>query len=138
MRYTEPVKRACVIGSSDGIGLATAQLLLREGWDVIGVSRSESPIADERYAHHRSDVATDHYRELLTLLTQQPFDAVVYCVGIGEPWSLDQFAREIRVFEVNLLAAVSTAAIVLPQAESFIDSSREALAARPGVAHVSV
>jgi phthalate 4,5-dioxygenase len=33
---------------------------------------------------------------------------------------------------------VRSAAIVLPQAESFIDSSREALAARPGVAHVSV
>jgi phthalate 4,5-dioxygenase oxygenase subunit len=33
---------------------------------------------------------------------------------------------------------VRSAAIVLPQAESFIDSSREALAVRPGVAHVSV
>jgi phenylpropionate dioxygenase-like ring-hydroxylating dioxygenase large terminal subunit len=33
---------------------------------------------------------------------------------------------------------VRSAAIVLPQAESFIDSSREALIAREGVAHVSV
>ena len=33
---------------------------------------------------------------------------------------------------------VRSAAIVLPQAESFIDSSREAVAVRPGVAHVSV
>jgi hypothetical protein len=33
---------------------------------------------------------------------------------------------------------VRSAAIVLPQAESFIESSRDALAAREGVAHVSV
>jgi phenylpropionate dioxygenase-like ring-hydroxylating dioxygenase large terminal subunit len=33
---------------------------------------------------------------------------------------------------------VRSAAIVLPQAESFIDASREAVAVRPGVAHVSV
>jgi phenylpropionate dioxygenase-like ring-hydroxylating dioxygenase large terminal subunit len=33
---------------------------------------------------------------------------------------------------------VRSAAIVLPQAESFIDSSRDAVAVRPGVAHVSV
>ena len=33
---------------------------------------------------------------------------------------------------------VRSAAIVLPQEESFIESCRDALAARPGVAHVSV
>jgi hypothetical protein len=33
---------------------------------------------------------------------------------------------------------VRSAAIVLPQAESFIESSREALTARAGVAHTSV
>jgi phthalate 4,5-dioxygenase len=33
---------------------------------------------------------------------------------------------------------VRSAAIVLPQAESFIESSREAVAVRPGMAHTSV
>jgi phthalate 4,5-dioxygenase len=33
---------------------------------------------------------------------------------------------------------VRSAAVVLPQAESFIDASREALAVRPGEAHVTV
>ena len=114
MRYIGAVKRACVVGSSDGIGLATARLLLGDGWRVTGVSRSESAIVHERYAHHRSDVATDQYRELLRGLSSPPFDAVIYCVGIGERLSLDDLAREMQVFEVNLLAAVATAAIVLP------------------------
>jgi short-subunit dehydrogenase len=114
MRYIGPVKRACVVGSSDGIGLSTARALLSAGWQVIGVSRSESAIVDQWYAHHRSHVATDQYRELLRALTLQPFDAVIYCVGIGERLSLDDLARETQVFEVNLLAAVATAVIVLP------------------------
>jgi hypothetical protein len=33
---------------------------------------------------------------------------------------------------------VRSAAVVLPQEESFIESCREDLAARPGVAHASV
>jgi len=114
MRYIGPVKRACIVGSSDGIGLATARVLLGNGWEVIGVSRSESPIVHECYAHFRSDVTTLEYRELLGGLSRQPFDAVIYCVGIGEPLSLDELGRELKVFEVNLLAAVSTATIVLP------------------------
>lgn len=108
------MKRACIVGSSDGIGLSTARALLDGGWEVTGVSRSESPIADQRYTHFRSDVASAEYRELLRGLASPPFDAVIYCVGIGERLALDDFARETRVFEVNLLAAVATAGIVLP------------------------
>ena len=114
MGYIGVVKRVCVVGSSDGIGLATARRLLGDGWQVSGVSRSESAIVHERYVHHRCDVATEQYRELLRGLGPQPFAAVIYCVGIGERWSLDALAREVQVFEVNLLAAVATAAIVLP------------------------
>ena len=114
MSYTGTMKRACIIGSSDGIGLATARVLLAEGWQVTGVSRSESQIDHPHYAHFQSDVATREYRELLQGLAREPFDAVIYCVGIGERLSLADLERETRIFEVNLLAAVATAAIVLP------------------------
>jgi len=114
MRYIGPVKRACIVGSSDGIGLATARALLHEGWQVIGVSRSESPVVHQCYTHFRSDVTTAEYRELLSGWSGQQFDAVVYCVGVGERLALGDLGRETRVFEVNLLAAVATAAIVLP------------------------
>jgi len=108
------VRRACIVGSSDGIGLATARALLEDGWQIDGVARSESAIAHPRYAHFRSDVTTPEYRELMRGLSRQPLDAVVYCVAIGEPLSFADFARETRIFEVNLLGAVATAAIVLP------------------------
>jgi len=108
------MKRACIVGSSDGIGLSTVRALLADGWQVTGISRSESPIVDRHYAHFQCDVATREYRELLQGLARQAFDAVIYCVGIGERLSLDDLQRETRIFEVNLLAAVATASSVLP------------------------
>jgi short-subunit dehydrogenase len=108
------VKRACVVGSSDGIGLATAQALLAEGWSVLGVSRSASALQHDRYLHFQRDVTTEGYRELLREQSAQAFDALIYCAGIGEPLAFEELARELHVFEVNLMAAVATAAIALP------------------------
>lgn len=108
------MKRACIVGSSDGIGLATARRLLADGWAVTGVARSESALDHPQYAHCQCDVTTADYRERLRGLARSPFDAVVYCVGVGERLSLDELARELHVFEVNLIAALTTAAIVLP------------------------
>jgi short-subunit dehydrogenase len=88
--------------------------LLHEGWQVIGVSRSESPIVHQSYTHFRYEVTTLEYRELLSGWSQQGFDGVIYCVGVGERLAQRDLGREARVFEVNLLAAVATAAIVLP------------------------
>jgi short-subunit dehydrogenase len=108
------VKRACVIGSSDGIGLATVEALLADGWSVAGVARGESSVTHGRYVHFRSDVTSGAYRTWLTQQSAQSFDAVIYCAGIGEPVAVGELTRDIRVFEVNLLAAVWTTALVLP------------------------
>jgi short-subunit dehydrogenase len=106
--------RACVVGSSDGIGAATAEALLDEGWSVIGLSRSASALVHTRYSHFECDVTSAAYREALAHLLNDPLDALIYCVAIGEPFTRHDFGRELRVFEVNLLAAVATAAAVLP------------------------
>lgn len=111
---TSAVKRACVVGSSDGIGFATAEALLAEGWEVVGVSRSASVLSHARYTHFTCDVTSDDYRRVLREQSAEPFQAVIYSVGIGEALTLDELSRDTRVFEVNLMAAVSTAAIVLP------------------------
>ncbi len=108
------MKRACVVGSSDGIGFATAQALLAEGWEVVGVSRGASALSHAHYTHLIADVTSDDYRRLLRERSAEPFQAVIYCAGIGEALTLDDLSRDLRVLEVNLMAAVSTAAIVLP------------------------
>jgi NAD(P)-dependent dehydrogenase (short-subunit alcohol dehydrogenase family) len=51
--------KALLIGNSDGIDLATTKELLKRGWNVVGISRSESPIKDPHYQHVAAEVPDD-------------------------------------------------------------------------------
>lgn len=48
---------ALVTGTSDGLGLAVARILLARGWQVVGVARRDASIDDPRYGHLRCDLA---------------------------------------------------------------------------------
>lgn len=107
---------ALVIGNSDGIGLALTKLLLGQGWQVTGLSRSQSPLTSEEYVHHVVDVREASYSARLAEIVAAlaGLDVCVYCVGIGEHLNVETFAAERRVFETNLIGAVATAEVVLP------------------------
>jgi NAD(P)-dependent dehydrogenase (short-subunit alcohol dehydrogenase family) len=108
---------ALVVGNSDGIGLALTKRLLAKGWTVTGVSRSVSPIEDTSYAHSIADVGRSDYHEHLRELQSRrgPFDACIYCAGIGDVLTADMdLSADAEVFRVNLVGAVQTAQVVLP------------------------
>ncbi len=110
-----PVGIALLVGNSDGIGLALTRRMLGEGWQVIGVSRSASPLSADHYEHHRLDVCHERYApRLAELVGDRTVDLCVYCAGIGEWLDLETMAAERRVFEVNLLGAVATAQAIVP------------------------
>ena len=54
------------------------------------------------------DVTDPAYPALLGRLVQEtgPFDACIYCVGVGAELELSDLSQEARVFEVNLTAMV--------------------------------
>jgi NAD(P)-dependent dehydrogenase (short-subunit alcohol dehydrogenase family) len=111
-----PTKRALVVGNTDGIGLALTRRLIGDGWAVSGVSRRTSPLGEAAsYRHTIADVATAEYPVALrtVLASDGPFDVCVYCAGVGDLLDPNDLGGEPRVFEVNLLGAVQTAAIVL-------------------------
>ena len=108
--------RALLVGNSDGIGLATTRRLLEGGWNIIGVSRSESPIKDALYHHRVIDVGNSRYSELLDeLVRKRPLDLCIYFVGIGELLDPQNMSHEPRIIDVNLTGMVRTAAAVIPQ-----------------------
>jgi len=108
--------RALLVGNSDGIGLATTKRLLAAGWEIIGVSRSESPVTNKNYHHRVADVADGRYSELIDeLVIEGTLDLCIYLVGIGELIDLSDMSNEPHVIDVNFNGMVRTAAGVIPQ-----------------------
>ena len=104
-----------MIGNSDGVGLAVTRRLLAGGWDVTGVSRSDSPITEAPYVHHVCDVTSAGYPELLTQLAAgSDFDLCGYFAGVGELVDLSDMWKEVYVVEVNLMGMIRTVAGIVP------------------------
>jgi short-subunit dehydrogenase len=110
------VQQALMIGNSDGIGLAATKRLLSAEWNIIGISRSESPIRDPHYHHRIADVGDIKYSELLDeLLLECSFDLCIYFAGIGKLLDLKNMRDESRIIDVNLTGMVRTAAAIIPK-----------------------
>ncbi len=107
---------ALIVGSSDGIGLALAGALVDAGWQVVGLSRSPSPLDRPGYRHQLVDVREPDYGERVAAAWREleSGDACIYCAGVGEELDPSRFEREVEVFEVNLTGAVRTAAALVP------------------------
>jgi short-subunit dehydrogenase len=107
--------KAMLVGNSDGIGLATTKRLLAAGWDIVGVSRSKSPITNTAYHHRVADVSESRYADLMNeLVLIGPLDLCIYFVGIGELLNPLDMGGEARIIDVNLTGMVRTAAAVIP------------------------
>ena len=110
------MKRYWILGNSDGIGLATTEALLEQGHDVLGFSRSESPISHAKYQHQCLDVLDQAYLGRLqkTLDETGLPDVVLYCVGMWAPCRIKEMKHESQVFQVNLVAAIQLLETLVP------------------------
>lgn len=107
--------KAIMVGNSDGMGLAMTRRLLQKGWEVIGISRSGSPVSNPDYHHHVQDVSHQDYPALLKKLSaRESFDLCVYFAGIGEPLDPLDMDSEPKIIEVNLTGMVKTVSAVVP------------------------
>ncbi len=107
--------KCMLVGNSDGIGLAATRRLLESGWDVVGVSKSRSPVTDGRYRHIVADVTGRTYSAAISCIAEEgTIDLCVYLAGIGELLDPADMSGEPAVIDVNLTGMVRTAAEVIP------------------------
>ena len=104
-------KTVIITGASKGIGLATANQLLGEGWKVIGIARqfaSQLPEAFIPYKLNLEDL--DELPQALKLLSKEhkETDAIICNAGKGCFGSLEEFSHhEIRsLIDLNFLSHV--------------------------------
>ena len=106
-------KTAIITGGGSGIGLATAQRLLAEGYDVFTVGLGEPEQRVEGIRYQELDVIND---EAVKSFFEQfeRVDAIVNAAGIidhNREWELDGFSR---VMDVNLTAVLRITNAALP------------------------
>ncbi len=115
--------RALVIGASGGIGSAVSQRLQRDGWEVVGLSRSIDGF----------DVGNEASVEKGMAAQSGPFDLVFVAVGILAPlWGAPEKALSAikaedmaRVFAVNAIGP----ALILRHAARLLPKDRRAVVA---------
>ena len=113
-------RTALVTGASSGIGLAIAERLLAEGWQVCGISRrgAAGGLADERFIPLALDLADLDGLQggLKKLLAERDIDCLVHAAGQGHFGSIEQFsvAQIEASLRVNLSSAMVISRALLP------------------------
>jgi len=105
-----------IIGNSDGIGAAVTRALVAQGDQIVGISRSPSPLGPEGPKHVVQDISAPDYPEILRriIVEEGPFDTCIFCAAIGSQLKLPDLSQEAHVIEVNLTAMVHTLATLTP------------------------
>ena len=105
-----------LIGNSDGIGAAVTRALIAQGDQVVGISRSPSPLCRDGPKHVIQDISSSDYPETLRRIVSEegPFDSCIFCAAIGSELKLPDLSQEAHVIEVNFTAMVRTVAALLP------------------------
>jgi len=105
-----------IIGNSDGIGAAVTRALLVQGDQVVGISRSPSPLGPDGPKHFVQDISEPDYPDTLRRIIGEdgPFDTCIFCAAIGSGLKLPDLSQEAHVIEVNFTAMVHTLAGLLP------------------------
>lgn len=123
-RPSAPVTRpvALVTGAGSGMGRCTAEVFLREGWQVIAVDRRSMGAAGKLGDAVVLDLDVRDRAGLETALTESvpglggAIHAVINAAGVYPPSTLESFTEELyrTVFDINVLGVLNVMAATEP------------------------
>jgi len=97
-----------VTGASSGLGLATANSLLGQNFDVIGIDQHSTKILHTAYTHLEMDLAQFNEELIRTELIGGDWFGFIHCAGISQGSRLDSLSIEDwnHSIEVNVTSAM--------------------------------
>jgi short-subunit dehydrogenase len=120
MTSLHEVKTALITGASSGIGLATARLLIAQGYRVIGISRRGQVAALDNGNFSAVALDLDRLEQLESqineLIEATPIDCFIHAAGEGHFGSIEQFsiAQIETSIRVNLTSAMVICRSLVP------------------------
>ncbi|GAA5002914.1 SDR family NAD(P)-dependent oxidoreductase [Acinetobacter puyangensis] len=98
------IKTAVITGGGTGIGLATALLLLEQGWRVLALGLQCEQVISDQFHFYEVDICDlDQVKKIFD--HQDKVDALIHCAGMikqKQEWEIPTFEK---VMEVNLNTA---------------------------------
>ena len=120
---SKPQRTVLITGASSGIGKATAQLLLVQGWKVIAAARNKESMNDLRASGAEVlslDITDSQSRQSVVRHIHQQFgtlDALVNNAGFGDVGPIETMPIQTaqKLFEVNVFGLIGLTQMVLPE-----------------------
>src|SRR5665213_3941398 len=83
MQATDRLNRVVITGGSSGIGLATAQAFLDDGYEVINIARRDCPLKSPRLTSLTVDLtdADATHEAVMSVAARAPATTIVHCAG---------------------------------------------------------
>lgn len=134
---------AVITGASNGIGRAVAELLLAEGWWVMGLDCEEATLQSAAYEHEVLDLTQAGVAYLEDLFAHIGPDLVVHSAGIGimQPFVNSPIEVDERLMALNVGAAYAVTKAFVREAHRsqrpqhlILLSSLSGISATPGMA----
>ena len=99
-----------------GLVQLSPEHLVSRGDQIVGISRSPSPLGPAGPKHIVQDIAALDYPEKLHrfIAEEGPFDTCIFCAAMGSGLKLSDLSQEATVIEVNFTAMVHTLAVLIP------------------------